>query len=196
MSLSNEWISEFIFNSNGIEGYYTPAKDILKILGGKVPGKSPLIINQIEAVKYVELHKNGIPTLGQILDLHRILLNGMDTWAGKLRQFPVYIGGDEAPNYTSIFYLLSTWINTWERKPVKSWTQKKTAFLRHCEYEYIHPFSDGNGRSGRLLLLWDCLHHGTTMDIIECDNPKRFAYYDKLQEYRRTLRDKYLKEWR
>ena len=45
----------------------------------------------------------------------------------------------------------------------------------HAEFEYIHPFQDGNGRVGRLIALKECLHHNIIPFIIE-DSKKHFYY--------------------
>ena len=52
----------------------------------------------------------------------------------------------------------------------------------HAEFEYIHPFQDGNGRVGRLMVLKECLHHNIIPFIIE-DSKKHF-YYRGLSEWR------------
>ena len=52
----------------------------------------------------------------------------------------------------------------------------------HAEFEYIHPFQDGNGRVGRLVALKECLRHGIVPFIIE-DSKKHF-YYRGLSEWR------------
>ena len=52
----------------------------------------------------------------------------------------------------------------------------------HAEFEYIHPFQDGNGRVGRLIALKECLRHNVIPFIIE-DSKKNF-YYRGLKEFR------------
>jgi len=52
----------------------------------------------------------------------------------------------------------------------------------HAEFEYIHPFQDGNGRVGRLIALKECLRHNIIPFIIE-DSKKHF-YYRGLSEWR------------
>lgn len=52
----------------------------------------------------------------------------------------------------------------------------------HAEFEYIHPFQDGNGRVGRLVALKECLHHSIVPFIIE-DSKKHF-YYRGFSEWR------------
>lgn len=53
----------------------------------------------------------------------------------------------------------------------------------HAEFEYIHPFQDGNGRVGRLVALKECLRHNVIPFIIE-DSKKNY-YYRGLSEWRR-----------
>ena len=52
----------------------------------------------------------------------------------------------------------------------------------HAEFEYIHPFQDGNGRVGRLIALKECLRHGVVPFIIE--DSKKLYYYRGLAEWR------------
>ena len=52
----------------------------------------------------------------------------------------------------------------------------------HARYESIHPFQDGNGRTGRMILFRECLYHGIAPFIIEDAN--RPEYLDALKSYR------------
>ena len=52
----------------------------------------------------------------------------------------------------------------------------------HYEFEKIHPFQDGNGRVGRLIMFKECLRNGITPFIIE-DNSKEF-YYRGLKKWK------------
>lgn len=52
----------------------------------------------------------------------------------------------------------------------------------HAEFEYIHPFQDGNGRVGRLVALKECLHHNIIPFLIE--DSKKYYYYRGLSEWR------------
>ncbi len=52
----------------------------------------------------------------------------------------------------------------------------------HARYENIHPFQDGNGRTGRLILFRECLKHGIVPVVVEDVN--RYEYLEALEEYR------------
>ena len=54
----------------------------------------------------------------------------------------------------------------------------------HARYEIIHPFQDGNGRTGRMILFRECLCHNIVPFIIEDTN--RPEYLDALQAYRQA----------
>jgi len=54
----------------------------------------------------------------------------------------------------------------------------------HAQYEMIHPFQDGNGRTGRMILFRECLHHNIAPFIIEDKN--RPEYLEALKKYRQT----------
>lgn len=193
MVLNNEWIAKFIYNSNAIEGIYTAESSILACLVSGFPSKSPLINNQIEAVEWVKTHKKDYPTVEAVCELHGILMKNIDSYAGKLRTFQVYVGGHTPPPAPTLSYYLDRWIQLWGKTPVKSWTKKKVCLFRHYEFEWIHPFTDGNGRVGRLIHLWDCLHNRTDCEMIFLED--RASYYDSLNEYRQTFRDLYIDKW-
>jgi Fic family protein len=60
----------------------------------------------------------------------------------------------------------------------------------HVQFERIHPFQDGNGRVGRLIMFWQCLHSGIVPFIIT--DELRLFYYRGIQNWGTTngyLRD-------
>ena len=60
----------------------------------------------------------------------------------------------------------------------------------HARYESIHPFQDGNGRTGRLILFRECLKADLTPIVLE--DQYRTRYIDGLKEYRETGETKLL----
>lgn len=45
---------------------------------------------------------------------------------------------------------------------------------QHLRFERIHPFADGNGRTGRALMIWSCLHEGLIPIVIEKEQRGRY----------------------
>lgn len=84
-------------------------------------------------------------------------------------------------NVEQEMYLLIEWYNGQERN-------LSVLAEFHAKYERIHPFQDGNGRTGRLILFRECLKNGLVPVVIEDAN--RNEYLEGLKEYREeeTLR--------
>ena len=76
-----------------------------------------------------------------------------------------------------------------EMAALLSWYENREVTLEvlarfHVRYESIHPFQDGNGRTGRLILFRECLRHNVSPFIIE--DAHQPAYLETLKEYRET----------
>lgn len=129
------------------------------------------------------------------LDLHRFLTRGIDFYeregmSGQYRNCDVWIGGDKCPPH----YLLKELIdNVWYPTTVRlinkcldgDYSALEAAWISHHIFEVIHPFIDGNGRTGRLILnkvLTDC---GAEPVVIFYSD--RWKYYSAIQDFR----DKY-----
>jgi hypothetical protein len=62
-------------------------------------------------------------------------------------------------------------------------TRNPTPYEMHCKFEWLHPFTDGNGRVGRTLFLWDKLNRDTPVIPF-----LHFWYYDSLKDYEERKR--------
>ncbi len=108
-------------------------------------------------------------------------------WVGNYRTVPVYIGGKPGPHPDFVNPLMSTWVNkvsTWQKESSSSCdhAQKLQAVAQfHFEYEHIHPFADGNGRSGRALVYY-LMRYGGMKPIV-------FTSIDKYETYYRCFKN-------
>jgi Fic family protein len=114
-----------------------------------------------------------------LLDLHVRLMNGILTDAGRFRRHSARITGSRVTvaNYSRIADLLQK-LHTEVQRPDES----LVAFLarQHAEFERLHPFSYGNGRVGRQLMLAIALSNKMIPPII--DRERRAVYYKALQQ--------------
>lgn len=149
------------------------------------------VLNYFAGLRYVE--KNAVrKTLRQadILELHRILAGEvMDQGkAGKYRTISVRVGRycpPPADAVSGLMFELLEWWNTasQELSPVL------TSPILHYRFEAIHPFADGNGRTGRALALWELYRRGfDTHHIFSVDEyywedrPKYYAALDGVRQ--------------
>ena len=125
-------------------------------------------------------------TVKTILKTHAILAHGkLDKEnLGKFRKQPVWIGGHEAKPWYVVPELMDQWIG-------RANLDIETAFLKNHEIEYliksdhiafeaIHPFVDGNGRLGRILMTWQRLKAGLPILVIY-EKTKFTDYYPWFQ---------------
>lgn len=149
------------------------------------------VLNYFAGLRYVE--KNAAKKAirhADILELHRILAGEvMDQGeAGKYRMISVRVGQYHPPPadaVSGLMFELLEWWNTASRKlsPVLS------SAILHYRFEAIHPFADGNGRTGRGLALWELYrrgfdtHHIYSVDEYYWeDRPKYYAALDGVRQ--------------
>ena len=98
---------------------------------------------------------------------------------GDYKQRVNMVGGKEATKPKDVPDKMKALISEYNAK--KDITVNDVIEL-HAQFEYIHPFQDGNGRVGRLIALKECLHHNIIPFIIE--DSKKYFYYRGLAEWR------------
>ena len=132
-----------------IEGNFIGEEKITAILDGKrVLGTTKEIAEVNGAIKaYEKLDLYRFDELEDLLLAHKILMNNILTTAGNLRNVNVKVGEHIAPK-PSIVNDLMTNLFLWLKNSDEHLLLKSCIF--HYEFEFIHPFSDGNGRIGRL----------------------------------------------
>jgi Uncharacterized conserved protein len=156
------------------------------------PGTRPRreVINYFAGLRFVEKHaaKKAIRQT-DILELHRILAGEvMDQGeAGKYRMIAVRVGNYLPPPPDAVSGLMFELLEWWNGAAAKLSPILSSAIL-HYRFEAIHPFADGNGRTGRALALWELYRRGfDTHHIFAVDEyywEDRPAYYAALQGVR------------
>ncbi|MEK7091863.1 MAG: Fic family protein [Patescibacteria group bacterium] len=157
--IRDEFILKLTYHSNSIEGSTLTEPDTAAILfdNTALPNKS--LIEQLEAKNhqtalnylFAYLDQGGQLDEKLILKLHSILMNGIRPDAGLYRRHGVRITGVDLPtaNYLRVPDLIPPLI----KELIKSTADPIGLVTKaHSQFEQIHPFSDGNGRIGRLLM--------------------------------------------
>lgn len=148
------------------------------------------VLNYFAGLRYVE--KNAVkkkPGHTDILRLHRILAGEvMDQGeAGKYRTIAVRVGQYRPPPANTVSGLMFELLEWWNTAAKKLSSILSSAIL-HYRFEAIHPFADGNGRTGRALALWELYRRGfDTHHIFSVDEyywEDRPKYYAALQGVR------------
>lgn len=158
----HEWYKvELTYTSNAIEGNTLTRQETALVVekGITVQGKSVVehqeAINHAKAIDYIMmLEKNTIEDISQntILDIHAHILRGIDEVnAGRFRTVPVRISGSTVvlPNPIKVPDLMNDFIDQLHKSEEDI---INIAIRAHFELVSIHPFSDGNGRTARLLM--------------------------------------------
>jgi Fic family protein len=186
-----QFTESFTYNTNAIEGSTVALSEVKDLLSGK---EEPQDVDDLEtlnvakAVEYIKTSQEKI-TVDFINNLHLICFKGTKKFAGKLRDVNVVIRDGQgnivhqgAPIH-AVKGLLEE-LCKWYDKHKKKYPTLLLAAVMHNQFEKIHPFQDGNGRVGRLLLNYVLLRHKYPPINIRLRD--RGKYYKCLQEYDKT----------
>jgi Fic family protein len=182
--IRDEFILKLTYHSNRIEGSTLDEDETAAILFDNVTVPNKTLIEHLEAknhktaMEYMFSHaaqKNQIDK-EFIMKLHGILMNSIRDDAGLWRCHGVRIVGANVPtaNYAKIPVLmdeLAKKINAKERDIISLATRI------HAEFEKIHPFSDGNGRVGRLMMYAMFLRRDYAPPVILQENKRQYNLY-------------------
>ncbi len=135
------------------------------------------VLNYKALLPYLLEHQAEDITLSGIKDINQIIMNNIDSRGGQFKVIAnAIIGADFTP--TPPYMVpeeLKKWVDdlSWRLENAKSDEEKVFAIMdQHLRFERIHPFADGNGRTGRALIIWSCLHENLTPIVIEKEQRK------------------------
>jgi fido (protein-threonine AMPylation protein) len=181
-----EVIIDYLYHSNMIEEIHIDRKEYYDTIYSIYPE----ISGHALALEYVSKHFKEDMSIKHILNIHKLLTKGLvdDKYCGKFRDIPVYIGGHEALHPIALKDAMNNFV--YKCNNIK--LNEKTIWDLHNNYERVHPFTDGNGRSGRLLLQYFRLHIGLPLLIVSSEYGERMKYY---QQISCTPFDLFEEEW-
>ena len=178
---------DFVFNTNAIEGSTVLLEEVKEILNHKVIAKTfdeKETVGLSKAVDYIRNTKEKF-SLKLILKLHELCFADTKSFAGKLRDVEVVIkdGKGEIVHRGAPKEILKPEIEElilWYEENIKNFKPLVLASIIHNQFEHIHPFQDGNGRVGRLLL---------NFILLQSKYPPINIFLEDRQEYYFTLRE-------
>lgn len=185
--LTEEFIVEYTYNSNAIEGNTLTLRETDMVLRGLTIARKPLkdhmeAVGHKEAFDFVrDLVKEQVPLSESIIkQIHYLVLaDKREDW-GVYRRVPVKImGAKHEPVQPYLIQPKMEQLLEDYRNNTDHIIPRLARF--HIEFEGIHPFIDGNGRTGRLLVNLELMKAGyPPIDIKFAD---RISYYNAFDEY-------------
>ena len=184
---------ELTYNSNHMEGSRLTHDQTRYIFETNTIGADNEVLNVDDVVETVNHfrcidliidHAKATLTEKFIKELHLILKNGTSDsrkeWfaVGDYKKLPNEVGGRETALPEEVANQMKALLKTYNEKAEKT---LEDILEFHVNFERIHPFQDGNGRVGRLILFKECLKYNIVPFIIE-DDLKLF-YYRGLKEW-------------
>lgn len=166
--------TRYIYETNtvGMEGQILNVDDIVETA------------NHFRCIDMVIDEANYILTEKFVKELHRLLKNGTSDsrkdWfvVGDYKKLPNEVGGKETTLPENVAIEMKQLLRDYNNREHKTLDD---ILDFHVQFEKIHPFQDGNGRVGRLIMFKECLKNGIVPFIIE-DDIKMF-YYRGLSEW-------------
>ncbi|MDO9231642.1 MAG: Fic family protein [bacterium] len=183
-------IPESVYNSNAIENSTLTLKETEKILLEMEVSRDVSVREVYEAknlsrvINYIrDKSKEKEIDRETILLLHQMLIGGInDKIAGQFRKPGEYVrvGTHIAPSPEKVELMITMILDYYANNLDKYFVDKIAKF--HLDFETVHPFCDGNGRIGRVLMNYQLMRFGLPVVIIR--DKEKAQYYKSFGEYR------------
>lgn len=185
LRLQEEFLVEFTYNSNAIEGNTLTLQETALVLEGVTIDQKPLkdhleAVGHRDAFLYIQQLVSDKVAISErvIKEVHSLVLISRPDDRGVYRRIPVKIMGahHEPPQPYLVPKLMESLIvgqKAVRRHPIEN------AALFHLDFEGIHPFIDGNGRTGRLILNLMLMQQGyPPINVKFADRKRYYACFD------------------
>ena len=187
-------IPELVYNSNAIENSTLSLEDTEKILAGGSLARKVNVREVYEAKNLAKLTESILEknksriNIKLILSLHKTLLTNIDdNISGRFRigKKWVRVGNHLGANPQFVPKLIQELVDSYNQNKISYFLDAVSHF--HAEFETIHPFVDGNGRLGRVLINLQLINLGFPPIIIQ-NKSKHTEYYTLFTQYQSTFK--------
>jgi Fic family protein len=187
-------IPELVYNSNAIENSTLSLEDTEKILAGGSIARKVNVREVYEAKNLAKLTESllekstSLLHIKLILSLHKTLLTNIDdNIAGRFRigKEWVRVGNHLGANPQFVPTLMQELVVNYNQNKISYFLDAVAHF--HAEFETIHPFVDGNGRMGRVIINLQLMNLGYPPIIIQ-NKSKHTEYYTLFTQYQSTIK--------
>lgn len=181
----DDFLLELTYNSDAIEGSTLTKKETEAIIFNKATLKDKSLIEHLEAVNHASVLRDifsntiSMPITEELIqNMHKALMQGVRNDAGQYSKHQRGIRGVDLilPHPEDIPEEMSQFIqkvNSFKGHPIEHISQM------HADFEAIHPFGDGNGRIGRLIMIIQLIDKGYSPCVVSVI--KRGEYYEYLE---------------
>ncbi len=196
-SFQNDMVVRSAHGSSAIEGNPLTLEEARTVVEGKdVPRASRRSIQEIRnaasAMRYIQRHSEAkaireahIFRIHSILGAEKALDRGP---IGAYRDYGVQVGGHIAPHASDVPHFIQELLE-WLKNESIQWPAVVSSAILHFRFEFIHPFGDGNGRTGRALAAWelyrrkfDSRHIFAVDEVLWDHRPKYYAALASVQK--------------
>lgn len=185
--LQDEFLVEFTYNSNAIEGNTLTLQETAMVLEGVTIDQKPLkdhleAVGHKDAFVFVQslVSESKAITEREIKQIHSLVLMDRPEDKGVYRRIPVKIMGavHEPPQPYFIEPKMNELLRKNEQNKKSMHSIERIAKF-HLDFEGVHPFIDGNGRTGRLVLNLDLMQNGyPPINVKFTDRKKYYQAFD------------------
>lgn len=186
LKLKERFEVEMTYNSNAIEGNTLTLKETYWVIQHGITVKGKSLKDHLEARNHKEaldylyemIGHDSNQTISEhlIKSLHALVIQDIDkNIAGQYRNVDVFITGTEhkPPSAIDVPFKMRELI-VWARKNYKKMNAVEFAAIFHHKFVHIHPFQDGNGRTGRLLMNIFLMQYGFPLTIIQKNDRQKY----------------------
>ncbi len=162
-SLRKDAAARQTHGSTAIEGNPLTLEEVRLLAEGEAPPHAKPrsvqeVVNTFAALRFIEDNAGAkVITTRDVLKLHSIIgqKGALDREpVGMFRSYPVRVGGHLPPEHKAVPGLIAQMLD-WVNGPGRAWPAVVSSAVLHSQFEFIHPFGDGNGRVGRALAAWE-----------------------------------------